>query len=324
MGGLLPDGRLLAGVAGTRLAWDQTPLYVRHSIELHAGSAIEAAQDQQTGFSPALAARLSLADGRRLFVKAIGPDEITGAPGGQGIYRREAEIASQLPAGVPFPALVEHWETEGWVALLFEDVDGANPELPWEHDQLVRVLDAVGIMAMALTPSPLVVRPAATALGTRHWQDLIRDPVRLAQLERCSAWASEHVALLAELEASAPAAFSGETLLHFDLRADNIVLTSSEVYIVDWPHAAVGAPWVDLAYFLPSVAMQGGPAPQDLFWSHPLSITASRDDVLRVMAVFTGYMLGSATMPPPPGLPRLREFQLAQGTESASWLAQLL
>lgn len=69
---------MLASVAGTRLAWIQVPPDVRHSIEVHAGSAVEAAQDQQTGFSPALAARLRLADGRRLFVKAIGPDEITG------------------------------------------------------------------------------------------------------------------------------------------------------------------------------------------------------------------------------------------------------
>ena len=29
--------------------------------------------------------------------------------------------------------------------------------------------------------------------------------------------------------------------------------------VVDWPHARVGQPWVDLLWFAPSVAMQGGP-----------------------------------------------------------------
>ena len=34
--------------------------------------------------------------------------------------------------------------------------------------------------------------------------------------------------------------------------------------VVDWPHARIGAAWVDLLWFAPSVAMQGGPAPNEL------------------------------------------------------------
>lgn len=58
---------------------------------------------------------------------------------------------------------------------------------------------------------------------------------------------------------SRPPASRGDTLLHLDLRADNIVLTADRVYTVDWPSAAVGAWWVDVLGMAPSVAMQGGP-----------------------------------------------------------------
>lgn len=319
-----PWNALLAGMGGMRPSWDQLPPGVRLSIEEHAGSRVETAQVQHHGFSPGLAARLRLANGRHLFVKAIGPDECTGAPGGQDLYRREAEVASQLPPTAPAPTLVDHWKADEWVALLFEDVDGANPVIPWQRDQLERVLEELDAMARTLTPSPLLARSARTALGASHWQELARDEQKLAQLAHWSSWAGQHLALLEELELSSTPSFFGETLLHFDLRADNIVLTSSKVYVVDWPHVAIGSPWVDLALFLPSVAMQGGPAPQELFWRHPLSVTASQQDLARVLACFTGYMLEGAMRPPPPGLPKLRQFQLAQGLESTKWLAQLL
>jgi aminoglycoside phosphotransferase (APT) family kinase protein len=130
----------------------------------------------------------------------------------------------------------------------------------------------------------------------------------------------ENLDLLIGLEASSEAAASGGTLAHFDLRADNIVLTRPDVFFVDWPHAPVGAPWLDLAYFLPSVAMQGGPPPDDLFWRHPVAGNAQRHEVSAVLAGLAGFMIHGATQPAPPGIPSLRRFQLAQGQEAVQWL----
>jgi len=50
-----------------------------------------------------------------------------------------------------------------------------------------------------------------------------------------------------------------------------MLLTDDRVYLVDWPHAKIGARWLDLVWFLPSVAMQGEPPPERLFSTHPLS-----------------------------------------------------
>lgn len=315
---------LLAGVAGTRVAWEQVPDGVRLSVEDYVGSPIEAAQSQEHGFSPAVAARLLLAGGRRVFVKAIGPDDETGAPGGQGFYRREAEVTSQLPKTAPWPTLLGWWEAEDWVVLLFEDLDGHNPHMPWRRDQLDRVLAAIDAMARAATPSPVAVAAASNPGGSHHWREVLAEPARLEWLKGWVPWLGDDVTLLAELEASSDQASAGDALLHFDLRADNVVLTGPHAYIVDWAHARTGAAWVDLVYFLPSVAMQGGPSPQEVFWAQASSEMATRADVMRVLAGFAGYLLEGATQPPPPGLPGLRRFQLAQGVEAARWLRHLL
>jgi Phosphotransferase enzyme family len=313
----------LAGIAGTRVPWRRVPPAVRASIEDRLESTVVSAHSQEAGFSPALAARLLLADERRVFVKAIGPDALSGAPGGQGSYRREARIAAALPTSLAAPALIETWEAEGWVILCFEDIEGTNPALPWEDDELLRVLEALTLASAALTPSPVDAPAAATPGGSDHWRQLASQPQSIALLQGLGHWVRENLDLLVELEASSEAAAAGDTLAHFDLRADNIVLARRDVFFVDWPNARVGAPWLDLAYFLPSVAMQGGPLPDKMFWGHPLARFAQRRDVSSVLAGLAGFMVHGATLPPPPGIPTLRRFQLAQGQQAVRWVREM-
>lgn len=96
-------------------------------MEARLGASVVSATTSEMGFSPALAARVTLDDGRQVFVKAIGPDHLSGAPGGQDIYRREARIAGQLPDAVAAPQLLSSWEGSDWVVLVFEAVEGRPP-----------------------------------------------------------------------------------------------------------------------------------------------------------------------------------------------------
>ena len=50
------------------------PRRVRSEIERWLGGAVADAVSQPTGFSPGVAARLSTKNGRRVFVKAVGPE----------------------------------------------------------------------------------------------------------------------------------------------------------------------------------------------------------------------------------------------------------
>ena len=125
---------------------------------------------------------------------------------------------------------------------------------------------------------------------------------------------------LAELESGWPAAVAGSTLLHCDVRSDNLLVTKSGVVFVDWPHACVGAPAFDLVAWAPSVTLEGGPLPEELV---ALSEFASAVDpaVLAVLvAAFSGFLVAHSLRPPPPGLPTLRPFQAAQGEVALAWL----
>ncbi len=87
---------------GVRLDWLAVPEQVRSAVEHWAASAVVSAISQRSGFSPGVAARLRLADGRRLFVKAVGPEPNPDTP---SFHRREARIVAALPDDAAVPRL---------------------------------------------------------------------------------------------------------------------------------------------------------------------------------------------------------------------------
>lgn len=183
------------------------------------------------------------------------------------------------------------------------------------HDALVR-------LARELTPSPVDLPPLAADPGLfSGWRSLAADPALAARLDP---WARDNVDRLAALEADWPEAAAGDTLVHGDLRADNILLAGERVLFVDWPHAGAGAPWIDLLGMLPSVAMQGGPAPAEVWRHSPLARGADPAAVDSLLAALAGYFLHGSLLPDPPGLPTLRRFQRLQADPALAWLRSRL
>jgi hypothetical protein len=305
--------------SGRRMPWAELPASVRSAIEDRLGSSVVGAHSQSGGFSPGVAARLQLADGTRGFVKAVCSTPNADSP---GMYRREARVAAALPPDVPAPALRWSFDDGEWIVLAFDDIDGRSPELPWRSHELDRVLAAIGDLAARLTPSPLALEPAQQTLAPLfgRWQRIVDDGLE----SRLPAAVRVRLDELVALEARWPEAVAGESLVHLDLRADNMVLTADRVYFVDWPAAAVGAPWVDLVLMLPSIAMQGGPLPADVWGAYPLRRGVDDDRVDALVVAVAGYFAHAQMLPPPPGLPTLRAFQAAQGTATALWLADRL
>lgn len=306
---------------GVRLAWEGLPEHVRAAVEGWLGSPIVSAATQPGGFSPGVAARLTASDGRRVFIKAVCAEPNRDAP---RFHRREARIAAALPASAPVPRLLWSFDEggDGWIVLVFEDVEGRHPAVPWQPAELDRVLAALDELAESLTPSPLPEGVAGTmaqwlAREGQGWQKLLADP-----LPGRDEWSVRHAAGLAQLEADAPAGAHGDTLLHFDTRADNLLLTDERVYVVDWPHARLGQAWINLVSFAPSVAMQAGPAPETLLMRSQAGRSADPQAVTAMVAMVAGFFTYRSLLPPPPGLPTLREFQAAQGDVARQWLAE--
>jgi hypothetical protein len=141
------------------------------------------------------------AAGRRagVFVKAVGPEPNPDSP---DAHRAEARNMALLPRSAPAPRLLWSLDRRGWVALAFEDVDGAQPTLPWRPGQLRRVLEMVATMAADLTPAPAGFPPIGERLQDSFvgWRRLAAahaagdddlaglDPWAVRHLERPATW----------------------------------------------------------------------------------------------------------------------------------------
>jgi hypothetical protein len=312
----------MAIAAGTRVAWDDVPESVRAATDAMLGSPIVATVNTVGGFSPGPAAACTLADGRQVFVKAVGAELNTTAV---ALHRREAYVAAQLPAHYPSPRHLGHLDLDDWVVLAFEQLDGRNPSLPWRRDELDAVLQLLTTMAELGTPSPIDLERDGELDGEleerHHWETLLGEP---HLVDRLDDWSRSHLEDLAELERDWVEAGRGETLQHRDFRGDNVVLTPNGPFAVDWPSAGIGAPWVDLLCFLPSASMQGAGDPNDIFDRHPVSQGVDPHRVDVYLASIAGYLARNSLLPPPPNIAGVREFQAAQGTVAVRWLAQRL
>jgi aminoglycoside phosphotransferase (APT) family kinase protein len=309
---------------GVRVDWETVPWQVRFAIERICGSPVVHAKSQAGGFSPGVAARLECADGTRIFVKAV---SAAANPDTPDIHRREAQVLRSLDpiiarGELPAPRLRGMLEADGWTALVLEDVDGRQPTLPWEQAELADVLTAADQLADALTPSPIDARSVTEQFADDFtgWRTLAARP----HPGRIDSWSLAHLDHLAELERGWPEYAVGDTLLHADIRADNVLITGDRVMFVDWPHACIGAAFVDVALLAPSVAMQGGPQPGELLAMTRAGRAASREGVAAVVCAMAGYLTERALRPAPPGIPTVRAFQAAQGEITRRWLASLL
>ena len=127
----------------------------------------------------------------------------------------------------------------------------------------------------------------------RGWQSL-----RHAPPDGLDEWWRRHLEKLADLEALAPAAAAGDTLLHFDIRADNILIgPDGRVWFFDWPHACVGPAWFDAVAFAPSVTMQGGPPPEQVLARYGGTRDTDPSDVTACIASVAGFFTRTAFEP---------------------------
>jgi hypothetical protein len=302
---------------GIRLAYDKTPYAVRAWVDATLGSPVVTAVTQPGGFSPGVAARLVCADGTRAFCKAVS-DELN--PVTPRMHRAEARVTAWLPADAPAPRLISSYDDGTWVVLLLEDVAGRHPQLPWQIEELTRVVSAVDELHARLTPCP------ADALDVaEEWSDEFTNWRRLADSPAVDldAWSARHLDALASLEADWVHAATGDTLLHMDVRADNLLVNGDDVWVVDWPWAARGHALLDLVAFAPSVLMQGGPEPAATLALSTTGRSADPDRLLPLVCAVAGYFVRRAPLPAPPGLPTVRAFQAAQRDVALPWLQAL-
>jgi hypothetical protein len=313
----------------SRLLWPQLPPTVQADIgRVAGGGTVTDARNCPGGFSPGLASRVRLDDGRRLFVKAM---DVEAWPGEAATYRAEATITAALPEAVPAPRLLGTLDDGHWIVLVFEDIDGCEPIQPWTTEELRRVVIALEQMASALTPSPITAPAGLPRLG--GWAELANDAGCLAKLAALSPWATKNLDRLIELEQRGlAAAATGNTLLHCDTYAHNILLTPERVVFIDWPHARIGNPLVDLVLLLSSAAADGID-PEPFLAASPTTPTKTPNRTVAdsrpaaidgILAANAGFLLAGGLSEPWPGLEAITTTKLHLGTGALTWLRHRL
>ena len=275
---------------GNRRRWADLPAPVHDAVREVLGSPVVRAVSQSGGFSPGAAERVVAADGTRAFVKAVSTAQNPESP---RLQEREARITAALPAGVPAPGFRGARWVGDWHVLVLDEVPGHQPDLPWRAGDLGPVVAALERLAAVGTPCPVPDLPTARE------------------------------ALAGELPEPALDLLHGDTLVHLDLRADNLLLTPAGAVLVDWPHACRGPAWLDLLTLLAEVDRLGeeGLAERVLTTS-ALTRDVDPDVLTTVLDGFRAFFLHRAAQPVPPGVPTLREFQRVQGEALARWVGR--
>lgn len=253
------------------------------------------------GYTPALRRLVRLADGRRVFVKAA-----TNTSTAQWL-RDEQRIYAQLEA--PFLARHVAFADGERPVMVLEDLSTAH----WPPDWRAGDIEAVrAAMAAISAHSPAHIPPIDADTFQSGWQRVAADPAPFLSLGHVSAaWLSQALPQL--IAATMAVDLSGDALLHCDLRSDNLCLRGGRAILVDWNYACRGNPDFDIAFWLPSLAMEGGGLPESILPAAP-----------GLAALVSGFFACRAGLPIIPHAPRVRHIQQVQLSAALPWAIRAL
>jgi hypothetical protein len=246
---------------------------------------------------------VELESGRRAFVKQALTSDARVA------LRKEISLYEHLGRRPFVPeCLAVHDEGESTL-LVLEDLSAAEWPPPWSDSRIASVLSTLD--AVHATPPPEIARLEDLRGSVVGWHAVAEDPEPLLGTGLCSReWLL--LALPELVSASDDATLDGEELLHFDVRSDNLCFAGERAVLVDWNLACIGSGRFDVAFWLPSLTLEGGPLPWEVMDAGSLS------------AVVAGFFASRAGLPAVEGAPTVREFQRAQADVALRWVSREL
>lgn len=278
---------------------------IEQRVSAAVGRRLRALRAVQTrGYAKALHAIAEFEDGTTAFVKG-GAEEIT-----SGFLRDELRFYESVRG--PFMPMLLGLDEGDPPLLVIEDLSGERWPPPWDGAAIEAVRKTLAAVAATRPPDwvPPITNERDWLLG--GWADVEREPEPFLGLGLGSpAWLD--TALPALRAAAERAPIEGDALLHLDVRSDNLCLTARGAVLVDWNLVHTGNADLDIAAWLPSLHLEGGPDPERVLPSAG-----------ELAAALAGYFLSRAGLAPPPTAPRVREIQRAQGEVALAWACREL
>ncbi|NUK02941.1 hypothetical protein HRW23_34520 [Streptomyces lunaelactis] len=264
----------------TTPTWDDLPTAVRARLENDLAPTGPAAP-VAGGFTPGVRVQLPTDDGT-VFIKAI-----RSASGAADMYRAEAAANQVLPAGIG-PQLLISFESDGWVVLAFDFLPGRHPDLTPGSPDLQPVIDAISRLHTPLTPCPLTNAPDITTNPVLHEADHQQ--------------------------------FTGDALLHCDLRADNLLIAEDgQIRVIDWAWPHRGPAWIDTAFLVPQLVLAGHTAHDAEKWAGQVPAYQQADDtaINAFATALTRYWVSRAAQ----GSPELRAYRARAADAGRTWVS---
>lgn len=251
----------------------------------------------RTGYSMNEHWTVVFADGTKAFLKC---GHIPPSPQ----WIRDEHALFQSVSG-PFMPTFLAFEDGDQPLLVLEDLVPAYWPPPWRDGDVEHVLAALAEVAALRVQLRRV-----EGFLSNGWHDVAADPAPfLSTGLRDAAWLER---MLPKLVAAADAApLHGDSLLHADVRSDNLCVKDGRCVLVDWNHACIGNPALDVAVWLPSLVLEHGPRPD-------------RFGVNELAPFVAGFFAARAGLSKPAGAPRVREFQRAQAEVALDWTERTL
>lgn len=277
-------------------------LNLRDRIETILGFQVEEWRLVQRGYT-ATRRYVAKSGSRSAFVK-VGTSPITA-----GMVNREIAVYRRLTA--PFmPTFVGASVDPAEPVLVIEDLSSAEWPPPWSVAGLTVVLEQIN--EMHRTVSDLEARTLLYDDRSAGWPTVARDPAPFLSLGFTSReWLEMSLPTL--IDAEQRCQLNGSSLTHLDLRSDNICIHQGQVKFVDWAEAGTGNAAVDMGFFLPSLAFEGGPTPDEIMPSAP-----------EIAALISGFFAARAGLPAIPDAPFVRRVQLEQLSTALPWAQRAL
>jgi thiamine kinase-like enzyme len=253
------------------------------------------------GYSTAERYTVTLEDGRRVFVKSAEAQHMA------GWLRREHEVYASLRGS--FIAELVGFDDDGVRPLLVtEDLSHADWSRRWTAARVDAVRTALDeLHASAPPPNTTLLRESHPQLLGR-WRDVADDPAPfLSAGVRSREWLDAHLHTV--IDAADSARVDGGDVMHLDVRSDNLCTLDGRAVLVDWNWLCLGNGDLDLAAWLPSLFLEGGPAPWEVLpEAGPLA------------ALISGVWAAVVGLPPPETAPAVRAFQQQQLAVTLDWL----
>jgi hypothetical protein len=286
------------------------------------GSPVVSTQEMTGGMSPGCATRLTCADGRRAFVKAVGTPLNPVTP---SMFRREIAALTLLGSHPLWAGLLASYDDGDWVGLILEDVEGDNPDLTAE-DTMRALLDATETLGEVLRER--VPAPEPAIHGLNDFRNVIAnhaasfDEVSRLQDVPVPRWVRDDLdgwqACVAGLAAN-----DCPRLQHWDIREDNLVQRpDGSLVFVDWGQALVGPAWIDPLH----ARLERAEDPWfDTSLSSSPALVAAGDDTVDAWLVGFATMLAVRTVTAiDTGLPTLAAFRRTESARMFSAAARRL